>query len=89
LQLVIDPHKIKSQKSAQKFSISEKGQRLLEDRIIIVEPPEDLEAKTEVQAKHITQDIKNSLSKAVKQMQKMKNEGQHVDKDLEESIEQI
>ena len=54
MQLVIDPHKIKSQTSAQKFSISEKGQRLLEDRIIIVEPPEDLVAKTEVQAKHIT-----------------------------------
>ena len=86
---MIDPNKIKSQKSAEKFTISEKGQRLLQDRIIIVEPPEDLVAKTEVQRKHVSQDIKNTLSRAVRQMQTMKDEGQHVDKDLEETIEQI
>ena len=47
LHLVIDPKKIKTLKTAEKFNISEEAERLFQDRFIIVEPPEDLTAKTE------------------------------------------
>ena len=89
LQLEIDAKKIHSKADGTEFVIIEGAQEKLTSSPIIVELPEDLKAKKESSLKEKGKQVKDSLYKAIKEMERIKKAGKKYPKELEDKLMQV